>query len=84
MEACGKILGSEKHSQKAKELILTLPFFNSTYWNSKISENPESAILELSEFWDDMLDNVRNSIRIPSNLKDDFENLLDLVRKGIM
>jgi len=71
-------------NEEAKKLILTLPILNPTYWNSKISENPESTILELSGFWDDLPDNIKNSIRIPSNLKDDFENLLDLVRKGIM
>jgi len=29
-------------------------------------------------------DEFRNSIRIPSDLRDDFENLLELVRSGIM
>ena len=71
-------------SEEAKKLIITLPIFNPTYWNSKISQNPESTILELSEFWDDMTDDVRNSIRIPSDLRDDFDNLLELVRSGIM
>jgi len=31
-----------------------------------------------------MPDEVKNSIQLPSNLRDDFENLLDLVRAGIM
>ena len=71
-------------NEEAKKLILTLPIFNPAYWNSKISENPESTILELSEFWDNMPEKVKNSIRIPSDLRDDFENLLELVRAGIM
>jgi len=71
-------------NEEAKKLILTLPIFNPAYWNSKISENPESTILELSGFWDDMPDNIRNSIRIPSNMRDDFYNLLELMRAGIM
>ena len=71
-------------NEKEKKLILTLPYLNPNFWNSKISENPESTILELSEFWDDMTDEVRNSIRIPSDLRDDFDNLLELVRAGIM
>jgi len=71
-------------NEQAKKLILTLPILNPTYWNSRISENPESTILELSEFWDDMPEKVKNSIRIPSELREDFDNLLDLVRAGIM
>jgi len=74
----------ENGSEKAKKLILTLPIFNPTFWNSKISENPESTIIELSGFWDDLPDEFRNSIRIPSDLRDDFDNLLELVRSGIM
>jgi len=70
-------------SKKAKKLILTLPIFNPTFWNSKISENPESTILELSEFWDDMPEKVRNSIQMPTDLRNDFDNLMDLVRSGI-
>lgn len=75
-----KILETEL---KAKKLILTIPFLNATYWNSKISENPKSAIINLSEFWDDLPYKVRNSIRIPPDLKDDFDNLVDLVGAGI-
>ena len=81
MEGWAEIL--QTGSEEAKKLILTLPILNPTYWNSKISENPESTILELSEFWDDMPDNVRNSIRMPSDLRDDLENLLHLGRMGI-
>jgi len=73
-----------KGNKGAKKLILTLPILNPNYWNSKISENPGSAILQLSEFWDDMPDEVKNSIQIPSELREDFDNLLDLVRSGIM
>ena len=71
-------------NEEAKKLILTLPIFNPIYWNSKISENPESTILQLSEFWDDVTDEVRNSIQIPPDLREDFNNLLELVRAGIM
>jgi len=71
-------------NEEAKKLILTLPYLDSNFWNSKISENPESTILQLSQFWDDMPDEVRNSIRIPPDLSHDFANLLDLVRAGIM
>jgi len=71
-------------SEEAKKLILTLPYLDSNFWNSRISENPESTILQLSGLWDDIPDDFRNSIRIPSDLRDDFENLLELVRAGIM
>ena len=71
-------------NEEAKKLILTLPYLNPNFWNSKISENPESTILQLSGLWDDLPDNIRNSIRIPSNLKGDFDNLLELVRSGII
>jgi len=74
----------ENGSEEAKKLIITLPYLDSNFWNSKISQNPESTIIELSEFWDDLPDEFRNSIRIPSDLRDDFENLLELVRSGIM
>jgi len=82
MDGWVKIL--QTGSEGAKKLILTLPYFDSNFWNSKISENPESTILQLSGFWDDLPDEFRNSIRIPSNLEEDFENLLELVRAGIM
>jgi len=84
MEVLAKILEYKKLSQSAMALILTLPILNPTYWNSKISENPESTILQLSKYWDDMPEEIRNSIQIPLNLRDDFENLLELVRSGIM
>ena len=74
----------ENGSEEAKKLIITLPYLDSNFWNSKISQNPESTIIELSGFWDDMPDNIRNSIRIPSNMRDDFYNLLELMRAGIM
>jgi len=70
--------------EEAKKLMLTLPIFGPTFWNSRISENPESTILELSEFWDDLPLGVRWEIRIPRDLRDDFDNLLHLVRMGIM
>jgi len=82
MDGWVKIL--QTGSEKAKKLILTLPIFNPNFWNSKIYENPESTILELSKFWDDMPDEVKNLIRIPSELREDFDNLLELVRSGIM
>ena len=74
----------ESGSEKAKELIFTLPDFNPAYWNSKISENPKKTIIELSEIWEKMPDKVRNSIRMTPDLRDDLENLVDLIRKGIL
>jgi len=70
--------------EEAKKLMLTLPIFNPNFWNSKISQNPELTIIELSEFWDDLPLGVRWEIRVPRDLRDDFENLLELVRAGIM
>jgi len=82
MEGWLEVLRTGK--EEAKKLILTLPYLDSNFWNSKISQNPESTIIELSGFWDDMPDDFRNSIRIPPDLREDFDNLLDLVRAGIM
>jgi len=70
--------------EEAKKLMLTLPIFNPNFWNSKISENPDKSIIELSEFWDDLPLGVRWEIRIPRDLRNDFDNLLHLVRMGIM
>lgn len=74
----------QKASPAQKKIMITLPLFDAEYWNSRISENPNITIIQLSELWDDMPDDVRNSIRIPPNLEDDFDNLVDLIRKGIM
>lgn len=71
-------------NEEAKKLVLTLVVFKPNYWNSKISENPESAILQLSEFWDDLPLGVRWEIRMPRDLRNDFDNLLGLVRSGIL
>ena len=82
MEGWVKVL--ESGSEKAKKLIFTLPDLSSSYWNSEIQENPKTTIIRLSGIWDKIPDEVRNSIRMTPDLRDDLENLLDLIGKGIL
>ena len=70
-------------SEEAKKLILTLNAFNAEYFNNKLKEQPKETILQMVSFWDDLPSNIQDEIQIPSNLKDGFDNLLDLERAGI-
>ena len=70
-------------TEEAKKLILTLNAFNAEYFNNKLKEQPKETILQMVPIWDDLPSNIQDEIQIPSNLKDGFDNLLDLQRAGI-
>ena len=70
-------------SEEAKKLILTLPEFQPEYWNNKLKEEPKATTLQIVTLWDDLPKKIQDGIQIPSNLKDGFDNLLDLQRAGI-
>ena len=70
-------------TEENKKLILTLPWLQPDWWNSKLKEDPKATTLQMVSFWDYLPSNIRDEIQIPSNWKDSFDNLLDLERAGI-
>ena len=81
MEGWAKVLNTG--TEEAKKLILTLPWLQPDWWNSRLKEKPQETTLLIVTLWDDLPKETQDGIQIPSNWKDSFDNLLDLQRAGI-
>jgi hypothetical protein len=63
----------QKGSQKAKELILTLPNWQPDWWNLELQRHPGKTVHLLAQWWKHLAEDTKAKIKIPPGYENEFD-----------